>query len=289
MRGYVSIVENHVRPALGTKRLDRLKPLDVRLLIDAKLESGLSPTSVAHVLRLLRNALGEAERMDLVVRNVAKAVAMPSALSPQPYTLTIQDVRALLAEASGHRLHAFFATQMLLGLRRGEGLGLRWADIDLDTGSVQIRGSLQRVDGHLQLVPPKTRASRAEIVAPAGLLEILRKHRAGQLAERMAAGEAWPGGDFVFTSTRGTPLEPRNVNRAWDLVRTAAGLPQVRLHDLRHGYATVLTAIGVQPRVVMQMLRHANIAITMDTYAHVGLETQREAARSLDRALFGRD
>ena len=288
LRGYKQIIENHVRPALGSKRLDKITPSDVRALIDAKTASGLSGTTVAHILRLLRNTLNDAERLDLVIRNVARAVKMPKASEPDLHVLTVKDVKALMAASRPHRLFPLFATLMMLGLRRGEALALQWDDIDFANSTVHVQRSLQRVDGRLQIVPVKTPASRAPVIAPRGLIQILKKHRTAQRTQRLSEGPEWQGGDFVFTSVRGTPLEPRNVSRAWADVREDAGLPRVRLHDLRHGYATILTALGVPPRVVMEMLRHANIGITMNVYAGVDLDTQREAAASLDKALFGR-
>jgi integrase len=118
-------------------------------------------------------------------------------------------------------------------------------------------------------------------------MAILARHRAQQQAERLALGAAWPGLDLVFTSTTGTALEPRNVTREWDRLRDRADLPDLRLHDLRHSCATILTALGVHPRVVMEMLRHSQISMTMDTYAHVAPLLQREAADTLESALFG--
>jgi integrase len=287
LRSYRWLIGSHILPTLGTKPLDRLTPLDVRALISAKSDSTLSPTTVGHILRLLRNCLGEAERMDLVSRNVAKAVKMPKASPYEVVAMSVPQARSLLAAAQSHPLHALFATLMGLGLRRGEALGLQWSDIDLAAQVVRIQHSLQRLDGSLQLVNTKTRASTATIPIPPGLIKILRQHRAQQTTDRLALGPRWPDTDYVFTSTIGTPLEPRNVSRAWSTVRAAAGLPTVRLHDLRHAYATLLTALGVQPRVIMQMLRHAQISTTMEVYAHVPMDSQTEAAAALDHVLFG--
>lgn len=111
--------------------------------------------------------------------------------------------------------------------------------------------------------------------------------RVEQQAQRLSHGAAWPATGLVFTSTSGTPLEPRNVSREWDHLRREAGLPDLRLHDLRHSCATILVALGVHPRVVMETLRHSQIGITMDTYAHVKPLLQREAADALENALFG--
>ena len=286
MRFYRQLIENHIRPELGTVRLDKLTPGDVRGFVSDRSESNLALATVAHLLRLLRNALGEAERLDLVTRNVAKAVRMPQVESYHPHTLTIEEARALLDVVRDHRLQALFSMALVLGLRRGELLGLAWSDIDFEQATVHVRHSLQRVDGALRLVEPKTRASSGLVVAPSGLLDILSRHRARQGAERLALGTAWPGTSLVFTSTTGTPIEPRNLSREWDKVRRAAGVPEMRLHDLRHSCATILTAIGVHPRVIMQMLRHSDIGISMNVYAHVSTSLQREAADALDAALF---
>jgi integrase len=287
LRSYRGLIENHVRPTLGRKRLDKLTPADVRNFITAKSQSHLSPATVAHLLRLLRNTLGEAERLDLVSRNVAKAVKMPRVPTREVHALDVDQARTLLTVLDGHRLHALFATTLVLGLRRGEVLGLSWSDIDPDHSAIRVRHSLQRLDGSLRLVETKTRASTATLAAPPSLMAILARHRVEQQRERLALGAAWPELDLVFTSTTGTALEPRNVTREWDRLRTQAGLPHLRLHDLRHSCATILTALGVHPRVVMEMLRHSQIGMTMNTYAHVTPLLQRDAADALEAALFG--
>jgi len=285
-RFYEQLIEAHIKPDLGEVRLDRLSPGDVRSLISAKMGTHLSPTTVAHILRLLRNALGDAENLDLVPRNAAKAVRMPAVPRREAPTLDVAEARRLLSVISGHRLHALFATALVLGLRRGEVLGLSWDDVDFRSDSVRIKASLQRLNGTLQLVPPKTRASASVLATPPGLMKILSRHRVEQQAERLAIGPAWPGLPLVFTSTTGTALEPRNVNREWEKVRAQAGLPELRFHDLRHSCATLLTALGVHPRVVMEMLRHSEIGVTMNLYSHVSPVLQRGAAEALESALF---
>lgn len=287
LRFYAQLIETHVKPELGRTRLDRLTPGDVRDLISTKSESHLSPATVAHILRLLRNALGEAERLDLVTRNVAKAVRMPKVPRREVDVLDVEKARRLLAIIDQHRLCALFSTALVMGLRRGEVLGLSWADLDFEAGTIRVSHSLQRVGGALQLVPPKTPGSARVLAAPPSLMRMLSKHRVKQQAERLTLGAHWPGLNLVFTSTVGTPLEPRNVSREWEQVRQQAGLPDMRFHDLRHSCATILTALGVHPRVIMEMLRHSQIGMTMDIYAHVGPVLQREAADALETALFG--
>ena len=286
LRSYRWLIDTHIVPTLGEVRLDRLTPADIRALITRKSQSGLAPASVAHILRLLRNALGEAERLDLVPRNVARAVRMPSVPKFEASALDADQARNLLTTLRGNRLQALFSVTLVLGLRRGEVLGLTWPDVDFDSNTIHVRKSLQRVDGGLQLVPTKTRSSNALIPAPPSLMKILSIHRTQQQRERLALGTRWPGNDFVFTSSTGTPIDPRNIDRVWKDLREEAGLPPLRFHDLRHSCATILAELGVHPRVAMEMLRHSQISMTMDTYTHVASAMQRDAAANLESALF---
>lgn len=287
LRAYRWQIETHIKPLLGQRRLDKLLPSDVRALVQEARRAGLAPASLNHLIGLMRNTLGDAERDELVQRNVAKAVRKVAVPKRESGALDVPQARTILAAIRGHRLEALFATTLLLGLRRGEVLGLCWEDFDFTAGTVRIQRSLQRVEGSLQLVPVKTTSSAARLALPPSLGRLLAQHRARQSEARLALGEAWPGNDLVFTSTVGTPLEPRNVTREWDKVRRDAGLDHVRFHDLRHSCATILVALGVHPRVVMETLRHSTVGMTMDIYSHVGPMLQREAADALESALFG--
>lgn len=158
-----------------------------------------------------------------------------------------------------------WSVALAIGLRRGEALGLRWCDVDLGLGELRVLQTLQRVEGRLQFLPPKSERSRRRVPLPAVAVEALQQHRVQALSEAVERGTDIAGDDLVFTSTVGTPLEPRNVNRTFtDLVK-AAGLRHVRLHDLRHTCASLLLAQGVSPRVVMDILGHSAIAVTMNT------------------------
>jgi integrase len=287
IRSYRWLIETHVKPDLGKIRLDKLTPGRVRDHITSKSTSDLSAATVAHILRLLRNTLGEAERLELVSRNVAKAVRMPTVPQFQARGLTVDETKSLLMAIKGHRHEALYATMLVAGLRRGEALGLFWEDIGLDSHVIDVRRSLQRIGQSLQIVEPKTRASHAPIPIPSGLVSILTAHRARQQKERLALGPRWPGLDAVFTSTTGTFVEPRNLSREWANVRAQAGLEGLRMHDLRHSTATVLTSLGIHPRVTMEMLRHADISTTMNVYAHAPSHLQREAANAMQHAIFG--
>jgi integrase len=150
-----------------------------------------------------------------------------------------------------------------------------------------VRRALQRVDGRLILVEPKTSLSRRTVPVPEPTLAALRDHRGRQNAHRLAAGTPWVDSGLVFSTRLGKPLEPRNVNRSWYAARARAGLGAVRLHDLRHSYASFLLAAGASLRTVMKTLGHSQIGLTMNAYTHVLPEIERAAVDSAAEAIFG--
>jgi integrase len=193
-----------------------------------------------HVHTLLRNALNDAYRMELVTRNVAGEVKAPPKPREGRRELTVEEAKRFLAVLEGERLKAFFVLALATGLRRGELLGLHWLDVDLDAGELRTGWAVQRVNGSLQLVNLKTESSRRTVAIPAFAVRALREHKAQQNAERLELGPAWREQGLVFTTSLGTPIEPRNVNRRFELLRKRAGLEWLRLHDLRHGTATFM-------------------------------------------------
>jgi integrase len=287
LRGYEWLIRQHIRPALGHIRLNKLTPTDVRYLVEQKTESGLSAQSVRLMHALIRNSLADAEREDLVHRNVAKLVRPPSARREEVRVLTVEDARRLVDVIQGDRFEALWVCALILGLRKGELLGLRWSDVDFGNSTLTVRQALQRVSGSLVLVEPKTALSRRTVPVPSPALAALQTHLTRQNADRLAAGAAWQDSGLVFTTHLGGPLEPRNVNRAWYAVRSRADLPQLRLHDLRHACASFLLAAGAAPRTVMKTLGHSQIGLTMNTYTHVLPEIEREAIDATAKAIFG--
>jgi integrase len=230
-------------------------------------------------------AFSDAERYGYVPRNVVRLVRGPKVVKADVAFLGTEQARALIEIIKGDRLEALYAVLLLLGLRRGEALALTWDDVDFDTGQVRVWRSLQRVDGHLQFVPPKSASSHRLVQAPASLLLALKAHKVRQLEEQIALGPDWPDTRLIFTSTTGTPLEPRNVNRRWEEMRTKAGLPKVRLHDLRHTYGSLMLGQGVQPHVVKELMGHSQISVTLNTYAHVLSESRTAAAAAMETAI----
>lgn len=282
---YAQIVRLHLKPALGHHQLAKLAPQHVQAMMNAKGAAGLSPRTVQYLRAVLRQALGQALKWGLVGRNVATLVDPPRSVRHEIAFLSPAQARTLLDTVKGDRLEALYSVALSLGLRQGEALGLRWADVDLDAGRLTVRFALQRVDGALQLVEPKTSRSRRTVSIPASVVAALRAHGDRQTFERAFAGDRWVEGGLVFTTPKGTPLDARNVVRHFKATLTRAGLPDMRWHDLRHTCASLLLAQGVGPRTIMEILGHSQIALTMNTYSHVMPEMGREAAGLMDQLL----
>jgi len=262
-----------------------LGPEHVRDLLRAKSDAGMSPRRVRVLRAVLHTALDEAFKWGRVSRNVTDLVKAPRASRYQATTLDEKQARAFLKAARGHRLGAMFSVAMAVGLRLGEALGLHWQDVDLAKGTLTVRQALQRVEGKLEFVEPKSETSRRAILLPATAVTVLKRHGVRQKKERLKAGVKWQPSGLVFTSTIGTALDDRNVRRAFRDVLTAANLPKMRIHDLRHTCATLLLAQGVHPKAVQSILGHSQISLTMDTYSTLLPSVSRQAADQMDLVL----
>ncbi|MFK0258983.1 tyrosine-type recombinase/integrase [Streptomyces sp. NPDC090445] len=311
---YAACIRLHLIPGLGKNKLARLTARDVRAFLDGLRTTcqccaqerdaarrsccaigqccgkTLSPLTVTYVHSVLKSALEHAVREDELPRNVARNVktAAPRPRRFQP--LTAAEARRFLQAASGDRLHALYELALRTGLRKGELLGLRWEDLDLDGGTASIHRSLQRTrTGGLTTLHTKTRASERRIALPTECIHSLKTHREHQQAERQAAGTGWTDSGLVFTTPTGRPLDPANLTRRFRSFLGRAGLRRIRFHDLRHSTATLLLEQGVDLVVIKELLGHAHIGVTAGVYAHVRLRLQRDAIDALGHALGGQD
>jgi len=290
LKSYEQKVRLHVVPSIGRIRLAKLTPQHVEKMMGDGLAAGIPPSSVRHHRTVLRIALNVAMRWGLVGRNAAALAEPPKVPGYEVRPLSLMQARALLKAVSGERLEALFTVALSVGLRQSEALGLLWDDIDFDTGSLSIRRSLQRENGEYVFLDLKTTRSRRTTPLPGPTLSALRKHRARQSEERLKAGTAWQGerwGSLVFATESGRPLSGFGVTRRFRWLLEAAGLPTMRYHDLRHGAASLMAAQNVPARIAMEILGHAQIGTTMNIYAHVSSDVQREAAERMADALWG--
>jgi integrase len=256
----------------------------------------LSARSVRYLLTILRLALQDAVREDLLVRNVAEVVQPPRRDAVPVRALSDEDAGRVVAVALVDRLAALWMVMLGLGLRKGEALGLRWDVVDLDAGTVRIcrkqRRRLVGVDPQTgqkrwELVEEeelKTRGSKATLALPEMVGVVLREHKARQDAAK-AVAPVWHDDGLVFTTSTGRGIQPRNVNRWWDAVCADAGVPRTRVHDLRHTSATLLFRAGVDLNEIRALLRHTRIATTADIYIDVLDDVRRGTAASMDTIL----
>jgi len=257
----------------------------------------LSPRTVGYCQAILRRALNDAVKDELVRKNVAALVKMPKvAGGSERAALTRAQMGDLLEASSTDALWCYWLVVFTLGLRRGEGLALRWSDIDFDARTIRLRATIQRLRGapdpetgrrrgRLVSKGMKTEASEATLPAGEGILAALRVHQAQQRAARLKS-RTWLDADLVFATSVGTALEPRNVNRAWRAVCVRAGVDGARIHDLRHANGTYLHHAGMPMKAVSSALRHGKVSTT-ELYVHALEETSREAADLMDAIVTG--
>jgi integrase len=307
----------YVVPALGGKRLDRLQVHDVRAWLnrlrrvcqccaqgkDAArprdkqrccasgtcCDQQLSERTIKDIRDALRAALGNAVAEELIGRNAASVVRLPTPRKPKRSFWSVEEARAFLESARNDHdpLYAAYVLVLVLGLRRGEALGLTWEDINLDAAEIAVTWQLQRSRGQLHHRETKTPGSEATLPLPGICLTALKLRAEHQARDRSAAGDVWQDSSLVFTTTLGTPYEPRNFARHFALRCTKAGVRYIKVHDTRRTCGSLLAALDVHPRVAMQILRHSKIAITMEIYTEVPDAQTRDALRRLGDSLDG--
>ena len=279
---YERIARVHLVPTLGRIKLKNLSPTHVRGLYREKLDSGLSAASVQRIHALSHKALKQAVNDGLIPRNVTEAVAAPRQIRKEIQALTPEQARAFLQAAKTDRLEALYLLAIHTGLRQGELLGLRWSDVDLDQGTLQVRRIRSAAKGVPTFTTPKSNKSRS-VRLTAQAAQTLRDHRKRQIEQRLKYAGLWQETGLVFTSTVGTPLNRHNVfRRSFKPLLRRAGLPDIPFHALRHSFATLMLSSREHPKVVQEMLGHSRINTTLDFYSHVLPDMQREAVDRLD-------
>jgi len=307
IRGYAAHVRLYLRPCLGRILLADLTVQQVQAMFTAiarQHEAEGHPVTAATLARVratLRAALNAAIRAGLISANAASRTELPSARRPRPVVWTAARVAdwqrtgirppvavwtpaqtaQFLNAIRGHRLYAAYHLIALRGLRRGEAAGLRWCDIDLDAATAIISSQLQQYHGRLVLCPPKTACSERAVALDRTTVAVLRAHQAAQDAEHAAVGGDYHDSWYVFTCLNGDPMAPDRLSRTFRRLSGEAGLPPVRLHNLRHGAATLALAAGADLKVVQDMLGHSSIVLTADTYTSVLPEVARKAAEDV--------
>lgn len=262
-------MEHNIIPAIGHGRLVALSGRNVERMLEDAVTSGLSPQTAGHIRAVLRTALNRAERYGLIVRNAARdAYPVPVRRSERPF-LHPEQVGALLAAVRDDPLEPLYALALSTGMRKGELLGLRWHDVDLETKAVRVEWQLQRIAGRLVLAPTKTAASKRTVGIPNAVAAILRRHKARQNELRLQAADLWQDGSYVFARDDGRPLYGELIHKHWRGLRGRIGLPErMTFHDLRGTAASHMHALGAEGKVIQAALGHTDSRTTMNLYTH---------------------
>jgi len=295
---YSSIVDAYVVPRIGARRLADVTPGQLNALYAALLTegrrqqsptrpAGLSPKMVRHVHTLLRKAFSDAVRWGSLARNPADRAEPPRPRTPEMKVWDVAQLRRFLDQVEGDRLAPVWLLMATTGMRRGEVMGLRWADVDLEAGRVSIVQTHVIVNRKIIVAEPKTLKGRRSIALDASTVAALRQLRRRQLEERLELGATWTDSGLVVAWEDGTSINPRSLSSAFTRHARAAELPVIRLHDVRHSYATAALAAGIPAKIVSERLGHANIAITLDTYSHVLPNMQEKAAEQVAQLILG--
>ena len=284
MRHYAYMVEL-VSGQIGRVKLAKLSPQDVAAMLARLQASGLGPQTCAHVRAVLRAALADAERDGLVSRNVAALASAPRVPHQPPRILTPEQAQALLNALQDDGLRRMATVAVHTGLRQGELLGLRWQDVA--EGELHVTQALQRLGGEYRLVEVKSRTSRRTVPLTADAVEALAQERQCQLEARLAAGGRWrePIPGLAFTTATGAPRSGSAITHQFAGALSAAGLPPMHWHHLRHAFAGLMLASGADLSTVSSLLGHTSVNLTASTYAGVIPSLKRQAADRLGALL----
>ena len=273
---YRTNTKAHVVQVLGELKLQGLTPLQLNLFYAHLLENGrrrggggLSPKTVRNIHVMLHRALKDAVRWGYMPRNIADAVDPPVGRSAERHVWTPEQLGAFLEHVRADRLYALWLLVATTGMRRGELAGLRWADINFANARVSPQRPRVVVDHAVQISEPKTAKGRRALALDPATLAVLREHQTRQAEEKAVIGVGYRHSGLVFTWPDGAPIHPDLMTRWFEQHSRAAGLPRIRLHDVRHSYASAALAAGVPAKVISERLGHATVGFTLDTYSHV--------------------
>lgn len=267
----------YIAADLGEIWLQKLTPEQVQRFYTKKCKDGLSSKTVHEIHGVLHLALKHAVRWNYVSRNVCDLLDSPRVVSREGTSLTLEQARKLLESIQGHRLEVVLMMAVITGMRKGEIIALRWSDIDLDRWVLHVVHTVDYIPGYGYVEnEPKTQAGKRTIDLPAFFVGMLKQHRVKQEQRRLKVGEAWESRDLVFPDLTGGYLNPIHVLRMFKKLLERAELPHMHFHDLRHSAATILISMGINPKVIQELLGHSDISITLGIYGHLFPSMQKD-------------
>jgi integrase len=279
---YDGILRRYIRPGLGDRVLVSMRPMDIQTTYHGMVERGLSARTVRYTHAVLRSALRQALQWRLLLENPVDGVKIPQQLRGEMRSLTVEQAQAFLRAALATRHGPVLAVALTTGMRPSEYLALKWQDLDWTRQTASVVRSVRRLDGRWCFSDTKRSRSRRPIRLQSWIVALLR-----DLQTKASAQDLCPEAhDLVFSTQLGQPINADHLARQFRSILDAAGVPRIRLYDLRHSAATIALAAGVSPKVVSEQLGHASTAFTLDTYAHVLPHMQDEAAARVEAMLF---
>lgn len=281
---YENYMNNRIIPVLGHVKMSQLTPMLLQNYVSNLKEEGLASATIKKIYNIIKSSLDYAVNMELLPSNPSKKIHLPKDKKKEMKVWDIYEIKAFLKVASKDRLYPAFHLAITTGMRRGEILGLRWKDVDLDKGILYVRQTLSK-DGKRFLSGAKTESSVRSIKLSNETIAVLRKHKARVAREKLQLGPDYADYDLVVCTSKGTPVNPENLKRTYERLIEKADVPKIRFHDLRHTHATMLLAQGVHAKVISERLGHSNIKTTLDIYSHVLPNMQEEAANQIDALL----
>lgn len=282
---YRSLARNHINPLIGNHLLQDLTPRLITWLLNEMKTKGQGARSQQQARALLSIALKAAEEQELIDSNPVRKVRNPQNREGQINPLTIEDVKRLLKTYEGTYLSLRLHIALLCGLRQGEALGLRWADIDNKRGTIQIVNQMQKIEGRYQFTDLKTHRSRRTIVLGLETQKVIDSHFKTVGRYRENAGLGWQELDLVFPKEDGSPRSPKTDYDQWQSALKLCGIAPRRLHDARHTAATLMYSQSIGIETISRALGHSSSAITSRLYVHSAEEPLRNAADAMDLLL----
>ncbi|MFD1735412.1 tyrosine-type recombinase/integrase [Bacillus salitolerans] len=281
---YQTYITNRIIPCIGHIKLSSLTPVMLQNYVNELKEEGLASATIKKIYNIIKGSLDYAVNMELLPSNPIKKLQLPKDMKKEMTVWEVSEINAFLKIASKERLYPAFHLAISTGMRRGEILGARWKDIDLENGMLYVRQTLTK-DGKQFLSGAKTESSVRSIKLSNETISVLKKHKTNIAREKLSCGPEYVDYDLVICTSKGTPVNPANLKRTFQRLIKEANVPMIRFHDLRHTHATMLLAGGIQVKVISERLGHSNFKTTLDIYSHVLPNMQEEAANKIDSLL----
>ena len=286
--GYKTKIKCYIKPAIGDIRIKSLRPEHVQRMVNDMMDKGLSPKNIRDTFNNINAAMKKAVKLRLIPYNPCEAVELPKLKKYRANVYPTEMIHTVLDTAMGTDMYLPILLLVMVGLRRGELLALRWDDIDFKNNLLKVRNNLVRGEDGYIIKPPKSEAGVRDIYLGSDVMDELKSARLKYMNDAFEYGVGFQNLNFVIYKEDGSPFCPDSMSQKWRRFLETHNLPKIRLHDLRHSNATALIQAGVNPRVVQQRLGHSDVNITLNTYTHVLPEMDIEAAEKLDSIMLKR-